>query len=72
MCLMTCDVTDLILVTTLVDELVADLDPGLQQVLVELGAVDFKQLGDALAFLTVDHGERCQQGSTVGGGGQRR
>ena len=41
----------LVLVTALGDELVADLDPGLQQVLVELGAVCFQQFGDVLALL---------------------
>jgi hypothetical protein len=41
-------VGDLILVTTLGDELVTDLDAGLKQVLVEILAVDTEQLGDLL------------------------
>jgi hypothetical protein len=47
-------VGDLILVTTLGDELVTDLDAGLEQVLVEILAVDTEQLGDLLtSFGTV-------------------
>lgn len=41
----------LILVTTLGDELVTDLDPWLQQVLVKVGTVAAKQLGHTLTFL---------------------
>jgi len=41
----------LILVTTLGDELVTDLDPWLQQVLVKIGTVGAKQLRHALTFL---------------------
>lgn len=41
----------LVLVTTLGDELVTDLDPWLQQVLVKIGTVAAKQLSHALTFL---------------------
>ena len=41
----------LVLVTTLGDELVTDLDPWLQQVLVKIGTVAAKQLRHALTFL---------------------
>lgn len=41
----------LILVTTLGDELVTDLDPWLQQVLVKIGTVDAEQFSHALTFL---------------------
>ena len=47
----TCDVTDLVLVAALGDELVSDLDPGLQQVGVQHLTVDTDQLGDALTLL---------------------
>lgn len=41
----------LVLVTTLGDELVTDLDPWLQQVLIKIGTVATKQLGHAFTFL---------------------
>lgn len=41
----------LVLVTTLGDELVTDLDPWLQQVLVKIGTVAAQQLGHAITFL---------------------
>lgn len=41
----------LIFVTTLGDELVTDLDPWLQQVLVKIGTVAAKQLGHTITFL---------------------
>lgn len=41
----------LVLVTTLGDELVTDLDPWFQQVLVKVGTVAAKQLGHAITFL---------------------
>lgn len=44
-------VGDLVLVTTLGDELVSDLDAGLQQVLVQVLAVATKKLGDSLTLL---------------------
>lgn len=44
-------VGDLVLVTTLGDELVSDLDPRLQQVLVQLVAVGAHQLGNATSLL---------------------
>lgn len=44
----------LVLVTTLSDELVTDLDPWLQQVLVKIGTVAAKQLGHALTLLKCD------------------
>jgi hypothetical protein len=44
-------VVDLVLVTTLGDELVTDLDAGLKQVLVEILGVDTEQLGDLLTSL---------------------
>lgn len=44
-------VSYLVLVTTLGDELVTDLDPWLQQVLVKIGTVATKQLGHAITFL---------------------
>jgi hypothetical protein len=43
-------VGDLVLVTTLGDELVTDLDAGLQQVLVQIDAVAAQQLGDTFTF----------------------
>jgi Flp pilus assembly protein TadB len=43
--------TCLILVTTLGDELVADLDPGLQDVLVQLVSVEAKEGGSVAAIL---------------------
>lgn len=43
----------LILVTTLGDELVTDLNPWLQQVLVKIGTVAAKQFGHAITFLKV-------------------
>jgi len=47
-------VGDLVLVTTLGDELVTDLDAGLQQVLVQISGVAAKKLGDALTFLLIE------------------
>jgi hypothetical protein len=44
-------VGDLILVTTLGDELVTDLDAGLEQVLVQVLAINTEQLGDLLTSL---------------------
>lgn len=44
-------VGDLVLVTTLGNELVTDLDAGLQQVLVQISDVAAKELGNALALL---------------------
>lgn len=44
-------VGDLVLVTTLGDELVSDLDAGLQQALVQVLAVDTEELGDLLTVL---------------------
>lgn len=41
----------LVLVTTLRDELVTDLDPWFQQVLVKIGTVAAKQRGHAITFL---------------------
>lgn len=41
----------LVLVTTLGDELVTDLDPWFQQVLVKIGTVAAKQFGHAITFL---------------------
>lgn len=41
----------LVLVTTLGDELVTDLDSWFQQVLVKIGAVATKQLSHAITFL---------------------
>jgi hypothetical protein len=50
-------VGDLVLVTTLGDELVTDLDAGLQQVLVQILAIAAQQLGDTFAlFDTVSFG----------------
>lgn len=42
----------LILVTTLCYELVTDLDPWFQQVLVKIGTVAAKQFGDTFTFLS--------------------
>lgn len=47
-------VGDLVLVTTLGDELVSDLDAGLEQVLVQVLAVDAKELGNPLTLLELD------------------
>lgn len=44
-------VGDLILVTTLSNELVTDFDAGLQQVLVQVLGVDTEELGDLLTIL---------------------
>lgn len=44
-------IRDLILVTTLGDELVTDLDPWFQQVLVKIGTVATQQFGHAFTFL---------------------
>lgn len=41
----------LVLVTTLGDELITDLDPRLQQVLVKVGTVATKQLSNTFTFL---------------------
>lgn len=44
-------VGDLVLVTALGHELVSDLDAGLQQVLVQILAVDTQEFGDSFTFL---------------------
>ena len=44
-------IRNLILVTTLRDELVTDLDPWFQQVLVKIGTVATQQFGHAFTFL---------------------
>lgn len=44
-------VRDLVLVTTLGHELVSDLDAGLQQVLVQISAINAEKLSDPLTIL---------------------